>query len=64
MREKVSKWTKFRNKFNKVFEDFAKLVRKGIRKLDGLVSKIKNFVDFGYHNKVKTQHRQRDMAIL
>lgn len=45
-----------RNKFNKVFEDFAKLARKGIRKLYGLVSKIKNFVDFGYPNKITKQH--------
>ena len=59
MREKVSKWTKFRNKFNKVFEDFAKLVRKGIRKLYGLVSKIENFVDFSYHNKITKQHGQK-----
>ena len=56
LREKVSKWTKFRNKFNKVFEDFAKLVRKGIRKLYGLVSKI---VDFSYHNKITKQHGQK-----
>ena len=39
-----------RNKFNKVFEDFAKLAGKGIRKLYGLVSKIKNFVDFNFPN--------------
>ena len=40
-----------RKKFNKVFEDFAKLARKGIRKLYGVVSKIKNFVDLSYPNK-------------
>ena len=49
--KKASKWTKLRKKFNKVFEDFAKLARKGIRKLYGVVSKIKNFVDLSYPNK-------------
>lgn len=58
LREKVSKWTKLRNKFNKVFEDFAKLARKGIRKLYGLVSKIKNFVDFNFPNRITNQHGQ------
>ena len=55
LREKVSKWTKLRKKFNKVFEDFAKLARKGIRKLFGVLSKIKNFVDFSHPNKITKQ---------
>ena len=58
MREKVSKWTKLRNKFSKVFEDFAKLAGKGIRKLYGLASKIKNFVDFNFPNRITNQHGQ------